>query len=235
MIHKIVDKADPYRNVERLKQKMREHGAVFMKTDEVFDLPEQNIITVNVPVTKEYKKFKRNRLVTVDGIEFVGDSTLSFRLYQRQLCSAYNPQKVQAFRDLLESTQDRLIVFYNFNCELIELQSACNDLERPYSMVNGSFKNLDAYENESNSVTLVQYQAGAMGLNLQKANKIIYFTLPLGKGSCGIWEQSKKRIHRIGQNQPCFYYYLLCKNSCEEKNLKMLKLGKDLTDELFFE
>ena len=233
MIHKIVDKDDPYKNVERLKQKMREHGSVFMKTEEVFDLPTQNFITVNVPTTKEYRKFTRNHLVTVDGIEFVGDSTLSFRLYQRQLCSAYNPHKVQAFRDILESTQDRLVVFYNFNCELVELQAACNDLERPYSMVNGSIKDLSNYEQESNSVTLVQYKAGAMGLNLQKANKIVYFSLT---EEAELFEQSLKRIHRIGQKKPCFYYMLICQNSIEDQEiLPTLNIRKEYTNALFEE
>lgn len=72
-----------------------------------------------------------------------------------------------------------------------------------------------------------------MGGNYQKANKIIFFTLPLGQGSCDLWEQSKKRIHRIGQGRTCFYYYLLVKGSIEEKNLAALKVGKELTDELF--
>lgn len=232
-IHKVVDKDDPYKNVERLKQKMRDHGAVFMKTEEVFDLPEQNFIQINVPTTKEYRKFKKDRLVTVDGIEFVGDSVLSHRLYQRQLCTAYNPQKVQAFRDLLQSTQDRLIVFYQFTCELVELQAACNDLDRPYSIVNGSVKDLTAYEQESNSVTLVQYQAGAMGLNLQKANKIVYFSLT---EEAELFEQSKKRIHRIGQERPCFYYMLICQNSIEDQEiLPTLNIRKEYTDELFEE
>lgn len=233
MVHKIVDKEDPYKNVERLKQKMRDHGAVFMKTEEVFDLPEQNFVQIDVPTTKEYKKFKKDHVVTVDGIEFVGDSILSYRLYQRQLCTAYNPNKIQAFRDLLESTQDRLIVFYNFNCELEALQAACDDFERPYSIVNGSTKDLTAYEEESNSVTLVQYQAGSMGLNLQKANKIVYFSLT---EESELFEQSKKRIHRIGQSKPCFYYLLICSNSIEDKEiLPTLSLRKEYKDELFEE
>lgn len=231
MIHKVVDKEDPYKNIERLKQKMRDHGAVFMKTDEVFDLPEQNFIQINVPVSKEYLKFKRDRLITIDGFEFVGDSLLSYRLYQRQLCTAFNSNKIQAFRDLLESTQDRLIVFYNFNCELDVLHKVCDELNRPISIVNGSIKDLTAYESESNSVTLVQYQAGSMGLNLQKANKIIYFSLT---EEAELFEQSKKRIHRIGQEKPCFYYLLICKNSIEDKEiLPMLNIKKERVDELF--
>lgn len=232
-IHKTVNKDDPYKNVERLKQKMREHGSVFMKTEEVFDLPEQNFIQINVPTTKEYRKFKKDHLVTVDGIEFVGDSILSYRLYQRQLCTAYNPNKLDAFKDLLESTQDRLIVFYNFNCELDQLQAACNELNRPHGAVNGEQKNLVPYEEESNSVTFVQYQAGAMGLNLQKANKIVYFGLT---EEAELFEQSKKRIHRIGQEKPCFYYMLICQNSIEDREiLPTLNIRKEYTDELFDE
>jgi SNF2 family DNA or RNA helicase len=253
MIHKVVDKDDPYKNVERLKQKMREHGAVFMKTEDVFDLPKQNFITINVPATKEYRKFKRDHLITIDTmnlcefkddsdfhgkdvtprVELVGDSILSFRLYQRQLCSAYNPHKIQAFKDLLESTQDRLIVFYNFNCELEILQSICNGLNKPCSIVNGSTKDLSNYEQESNSVTLVQYKAGAMGLNLQKANKIVYFSLT---EEAELFEQSKKRVHRIGQEKPCFYYILICQNSIEDQEiLPTLDIRKTYTDELFNE
>lgn len=230
MIHKIVDKKDPYRNVERLKQKMREYGCDFVKTEEVFDLPEQNFIQINVPTTKEYRKFKKDHLVTVDGIEFVGDSTLSFRLYQRQLCTAYNQNKVQAFTDLLESTQDRLIVFYQFNCELEVLKGVCEALERPVSVVNGSVKDLTAYEEESNSVSLIQWQSGSLGLNLQKANKTIYFSLT---ESAENWMQAHKRTHRIGQERPCFYYILLSKNSIEEQILDCLERGVDFVDELF--
>ena len=99
--------------------------------------------------------------------------------------------------------------------------------------MNGRIKDLTAYETQDNSVTFVQYQAGAMGLNLQLSHHVVYFTLPLGKGSCDLWEQSKKRIHRIGQHQTCFYHYLLVENSIEMKNLQSLRLGKDLTDALF--
>ncbi|WP_337961156.1 helicase-related protein [Caloramator sp. mosi_1] len=79
-------------------------------------------------------------------------------------------------------------------------------------------------------MTLVQYQAGATGINLQRANKVIYFSLPL---SSDLLMQSKKRIHRIGQSRTCFYYYLMTKNSIEEKILDVLKERQDFTLDLF--
>ena len=76
---------------------------------------------------------------------------------------------------LVDSTEDRLIVFYNFNEELTELTALVQD--KPVSIVNGSIKDLSAYEEHENSITFVQYQAGAMGLNLQKQIKqfILHF------------------------------------------------------------
>lgn len=227
---KIVDPDNPYKNVERLKRKFREHGAIFMKTEEVIELPKQNFNIVKVPKIKEYGKFDRNSYVMMGDDELVGDNILSKRLRLRQLCGQYNKHKLQAFRDLAESTSDRLIVFYNFNAELYRLKKIASDLERPISEVNGSIKDLSAYENEENSITFVQYQAGSMGLNLQKSNKTIYFTLPLKSEH---FEQSKKRTHRVGQAEPCFYYLLVCKNTIEEDILSTLEMRRDYTDELF--
>ena len=69
-----------------------------------------------------------------------------------------------------------------------------------------------------------------MGLNLQLSNRIVFFTLPL---SSEHFEQSKKRIHRIGQQKTCFYYLMICEGSVEEQILQTLEQRKDFTDELF--
>lgn len=234
-----------YKNVNHLKKKLAQYGAVFMKTEEVMNLPEQIVQKIFLKTTKEYRYFIKNSYLLLDTlnlcqfkdvtprVELVGDNSLTKTLYARQLCGQYHKEKLEAFRDLLESTEDRVIVFYNFNEELNRLKKICESLNREISFVNGSGMSMYAYEEIPNSVLFVQYQAGAMGGNFQKANKIIYYTLPLGKGSCDLWEQSKKRIHRIGQNRPCFYYYLLVKGSFEEQNLAALQEGKELTDGLF--
>ena len=219
-----------YKNVDRLKKKLEEHGAIFMKSEEVFDLPEQVIIPVHSKPTKEYRKFMRDAVITIEGRESIGDTIISKRIYSRMMCSYLNKERLAAFKDLVQSTEDRLIVFYNFNEELNTMQAALAELERPFSVVNGETKDLTAYEEHGDSITFVQYQAGAMGLNLQKANKIIYFSLT---DRSELFEQSKKRIHRIGQEQTCFYYLMICPGTVEEDILHTLELRKDYTDELF--
>ena len=231
--HKIVDKDDPYKNVERLKDKLRKYGAVFMKTEDVLDLPEQNFIQVMVDAPKEYKKFMKDDYIKLnDELELIGDTIFTKRLYARQLCSQYNQNKIDALVDLIQSTQDRLIIFYNFNAELDILKGICDEQNRPYSEVNGSVKDLYHYEHSDSSISLIQFQAGAMGLNLQKCNKIIYFSLP---ERSELFEQSKKRIHRIGQSQSCFYYVMMARNTIERDIYETLEMRKDYTDELFKE
>lgn len=221
-----------YKNEERMKRKMREHGCDFLKTEDVLDLPDQIDQKIYVDSTKQYKFFRKNEYLEIDDTELIGDTILKKMLYERQLCGQYQNDKFTAYQDLLRSTEDRFIVFYNFNDELVELMNLADGVDRPISVINGQEKELACYDEYSNSVTLVQYQAGAMGLNLQKANRIIYFTPPL---SSELFEQSKKRIHRIGQNNTCFYYYLICRGSIEEKIYRTLAKRKDYTDKLFKE
>lgn len=240
-----------YKNVDRLKSKMRDYGCRFLKTDEVFDLPEQVFNEIKVNTIPEYRKFKRDRVVTLisryenskqitedeynellEEKEFVGDTTLTKMLYERQLCGSYNANKLEALKDLLESSDDRIIIFYNFNNELDSIKELCEELNRPVNEVNGQVKDLTNWNEQNNTILLGQYQAASMGLNLQQANKIIYFTPPL---SSELFEQSKKRTHRIGQKETCFYYELICRNSIEEKIYKVLATRRDYTDKLFEE
>lgn len=222
---------DGYKNVDRLKRKMREYGCHFLKTEDVLELPDQIFTTVRVEQSKEYKKFKKDRVITIEDTQLVGDNTLTKMLYERQLCGQYSKAKLEAFKDLVESTEDRLIVFYNFTSELDAMLRLLSE-DKPFSIVNGQTKDLYAYENKRDSITFIQYQAGAMGLNLQKANKIIYYSPPL---SSELYEQSKKRTNRIGQNRTCYYYNLTVTGSIEEKIYKTLAMRKDYTEKLFEE
>lgn len=219
-----------YKNIGRLKRKMREYGCNFLKTDDVFDLPQQTFDIISVPTTAEYKKFRKNKVVELDERTLIGDTTLTELLYCRQLCGAYNPDKINALADLLQSSNDRFIIFYNFDAELSVIKSVCEKLKRPVSEINGHTKTTTAFEKYDNAVLLGQYQSASMGLNLQQANKIIYFTPPL---SSELYEQSKKRTHRIGQEKPCFYYQLVCKNTVEIDIYKTLSERRDYTEKLF--
>ena len=201
-----------------------------MKTEDVFELPEQNFIPIKVKQSSNYRKFLKDKYLEFDSQELLGDTALTYLLGLRQLSGMYSKEKLDRLSDLIDSTEDRLIIFYNFERELDEIVKIAKNKIRPISIVNGKTKNLTNYETKDDSITLIQYQAGSMGLNLQKANKIVYFTPPQ---QSELYEQSKKRIHRIGQERSCFYYNLIVEKSVEERIYRALKERRDYTDELF--
>lgn len=223
------DKKEPYKNVNRLKRKMREYGCVFMKTEEVFDLPEQNFIELKIENDENYKEFEEHCIVKFKNVKIIGDTVLNYRLGLRQLACIYNENKKTRLKDLINSTEGRLIIFYNFNDELRAIKD-CIPKDRPVSYVNGSCVDKKNYNTYDNSITLMQYQAGAKGHNMQKANHLIFYS-PTEK--CEDYMQSIKRIHRIGQERPCFYYKFIVKDSIEEQIYYALEKGEDYTNELF--
>lgn len=219
-----------YKNIDGLKKIMEQYGCVFMKTEEAISLPDKVDIDINVKANKYYREFKNNSIVEIGEKKLIGDCILNKLLYLRQLCGLYSEEKKKALIDLLTSTNKRVIIFYNFKKEYEEIKSICEKLERSISVISGETKDIDAYNKINDSITLIQYVAGAMGLNLQKADTIIYFSPCL---SSDLYEQSKKRINRIGQKNTCFYYHLIVKNSIEEKIYKTLAQKMDYSEKLF--
>lgn len=225
-----ITKVTGYKNEERLVRKMKELGCDFLKTDDVIDLPEQRFIRIDVPMSEYYRKFAKVNVITAFGRDFVGDTVFGDLTAKRQLAAAYSRAKLEAFGDLLSSTSKRLVVFYNFDVELEGLTEELAKRGRPYGLLNGKAHDLSPFFDTDDGVALIQYQSGAMGVNLQQADTCIYFSPPLASS---LFEQSKKRIHRVGQDKPCTYYELVSKGTVEEKIYDTLAMRRDYTEKLF--
>lgn len=219
-----------YKNVDRLVSKMHDLGCDFLKTSDALDLPEQTFVTVECPATPELKRFRKKGIVTLpEGTEIVGDSTFAALSGERMLAGALSKYKLDALKTILEGTSERVVVFYNFKAECDTIATLCNVLERPHCEINGYSHDLTKFE-EDGCVCIVQYQAGAMGLNLQAARYTVYYSPPLASS---LFEQSKKRTHRVGQTQACTYYQLMTVGSVEYDIYRNLAKRQDYTDKLF--
>lgn len=225
-----ITKVTGYKNEERLVRKMKGLGCDFLKTDDVIDLPDQRFIRVDVPMSEYYRKFAKTNVITAFGREFVGDTVFGDLTAKRQLAAAYSRTKLEAFGDLLDGTSKRLVVFYNFDVELEGLTAELEKRRRRYGVLNGKAHDLSPFFDTDDGVALIQYQSGAMGVNLQQADTCVYFSPPLASS---LFEQSKKRIHRVGQDKPCTYYELVSKGTVEEKIYDTLAMRRDYTEKLF--
>lgn len=225
-----ITKVTGYKNEERLVRKMKGLGCDFLKTDDVIDLPDQRFIRVDVPMSEYYRKFAKTNVITAFGREFVGDTVFGDLTAKRQLAAAYSRAKLEAFGDLLDGTSKRLVVFYNFDVELEGLTAELEKRCRRYGVLNGKAHDLSPFFDTDDGVALIQYQSGAMGVNLQQADTCVYFSPPLASS---LFEQSKKRIHRVGQDKPCTYYELVSKGTVEDKIYDTLAMRRDYTEKLF--
>lgn len=225
-----ITKVTGYKNEERLVRKMKGLGCDFLKTDDVIDLPDQRFIRVDVPMSEYYRKFAKTNVITAFEREFVGDTVFGDLTAKRQLAAAYSRAKLEAFGDLLDGMSKRLVVFYNFDVELEGLTAELEKRCRRYGVLNGKAHDLSPFFDTDDGVALIQYQSGAMGVNLQQADTCVYFSPPLASS---LFEQSKKRIHRVGQDKPCTYYELVSKGTVEDKIYDTLAMRRDYTEKLF--
>lgn len=219
-----------YKNENRLVSKMRSLGCDFLKTGDVLDLPAQRFIDVWCGRTPEYTGFMHDRVIEAFGREFVGDTVFGAMSAERMLAGAYSEPKLSAFKDLIEGTSGRIVVFYNFDVELEKIRAVVEGCKRPLSVLNGHRHDLVDFRGDDTAVVAVQYQAGAMGVNLQEARYAVYFSPPLASS---LFEQSKKRIHRVGQDKPCTYYLLKSAGTIETDIYENLAKRRDYTEKLF--
>lgn len=228
----VLSKKNPYKNLDELNKILREDlHCVFLKTNDVIELPEQRFIDIAVSETKQYRAFMVNGYIDFGDREYIAGSPTEKLLYSRYLCGADNSNKIDVLTTLLEGIDDRVIIFYNFNNEHDVLIKLCKKLKRKAFTCNGNVKQVDEFKKCDKSVLLVQYQAGATGLNLQFCNKVIYFTPPM---SSNLFEQSKARIWRCGQSKKSSYWLLVsgienqiyqALNEKQDYNLKLFKGG----------
>lgn len=219
---------DGYKNVEELKENLRNHGAVFMRTDEAIELPDKIEETTYVPTTDAYEDFRHDWLVEIDGEEIVGDTPLNKMLGLRKLSSYYNGYKKEALADILEVNPERIVVFYNFKSELDVIRKIVG--KRHFCEINGTHHDQKMFDMHDDCVIAVQYQSGSMGLNLQASHIAVYYSPTL---SADLFMQSQGRIHRIGQTEKCNYIYLVCEDSVEEHIYKTLRRREDYVLQLF--
>lgn len=230
---KVISKKEPYKNLDILIEDLEEHGMHKLRTEDCIELPGKTDITIEVPNTKDYARFNEHGIAHVENTELVADNISAARMGLRRLASSYNPNKLDAVSDLLQSTDERVIIFHQFQEDANKLIELCRKLGKPYAVQNGQRHDLEKtgeYDKNDDCVCIVQWQSGGYGLNLQKARIGVFYSLP---DSYEVFEQAKGRIYRNGQTLPVIYYNISAKDSIDEKIKKALDQKLDYSDKQF--
>jgi len=244
-----------YKNLSELKVLIADNMLRRKKEDVMTELPEKIYENVYIELDKEekeiYKAVKeeiKNTLKEFEVNRVLEDRFLSnvmvkmIRLKQvtgslELVCGRRHSSKLDTVKELLTDIlhgTSKVIIFTQFSEMadiLIRELSDFNPL-----LISGKVDNNTRQENvhkfqddTQNHKVLVMTEAGAYGLNLQKANYIIHYDLPW---SISKMEQREGRAHRIGQKQNVTIYNMLALGTVDEYVYKVLMKKQRLSENI---
>lgn len=141
--------------------------------------------------------------------------------------------KLSALEDILDGAMaegKKLVIIARF---IPEIKAICKLLEKRglgYSCITGEVKNRDEqvarFQNEPEVMAFVgQIATAGLGITLTAASTMVFYSLDYSMSN---FEQTKARIHRVGQRMPCTYLYLVARGTVDEKVLAALENKADL-------
>ena len=141
--------------------------------------------------------------------------------------------KLSALEDILDGAAaegKKLVIIARF---IPEIRAICGLLKKRglrYCYITGEVKNreeqVSAFQNDPAVMAFVgQIATAGLGITLTAASTMVFYSLDYSMSN---FEQTKARIHRVGQRMPCTYLYLVARGTVDEKVLKALKDKADL-------
>lgn len=132
------------------------------------------------------------------------------------------------------SQGQKVLVFSFFKGMLAMIGDALENQNIDYVKLTGESQNREELvetfkTDESKRAFLISLKAGGFGLNLSEAN---YVFLVDPWWNPAVEQQAIDRTHRIGQTQHVFAYKLICKDTIEEKILKIQEKKQAIANEL---
>lgn len=138
-----------------------------------------------------------------------------------------NHTKADALKELLcdMSKNEKVVVFCVFKHDIASVHDVCHSLGISSFELSGSVNTYKAWQECEGGVIAVQIQAGAEGIDMTCSRMCVYYSLP---HSLSLYEQSKARLYRPGQEHRVLFSYLLCKNTIDELIFNTLNNKRDL-------
>nr|DAO63033.1 MAG TPA: Chromatin remodeling complex ATPase [Caudoviricetes sp.] len=138
-----------------------------------------------------------------------------------------NTVKADALREFLQdlNRNEKVVVFCQFKHDIETVHEVCRSLNIASFELSGHANTLGAWQEFCGGVIAVQIQAGAEGVDMTCARMCVYYSLPQ---SLALYEQSKARLYRPGQQHKVLFSYLICENTIDELIYNALDNKSDL-------
>ncbi|MGB3210308.1 MAG: DEAD/DEAH box helicase [Desulforhopalus sp.] len=238
----------------KLKKLIRPFILRRIKSQVLEELPSRTEVTLNVEMSSEeahfYEALRQN---AIDMLENAREKKgrhlqiLTEIMKLRQACcnprlldsnSAVESSKLRVFASVIEellSSRHKALVFSQFIGHLSIIREYLDKQGISYQYLDGSTSTkqrkirVDAFQAGEGDLFLISLKAGGLGLNLTAADYVIHMD-PWWNPA--IEDQASDRAHRIGQTRPVTIYRLVCKNTIEEKIVRLHQEKRDLAGSL---
>jgi len=228
----------------------RIHSIAFRATkDECLDLPETTDVLRTVelePKTQRlYRDMVHDSFIAINGGEVTAANVLTRLLRLSQLTGGFlrsddsgrsvpvSSAKLSALSDIVDGMAEegkKLVIIARFLPEIDAIRKMLEQKAIGYSVVSGEIRDRDEqvrrFQTDPDTTVFIgQIATAGLGITLTAADTMVFYSLDYSMSN---FEQTKARIHRVGQRNPCTYIYLVAGDTVDEKVLKALRDKADL-------
>lgn len=246
---KIIDKYNPYKNLDELQEKM---FSCAFKVDVELNLPAVQDIDYEFDLSptaqKYYKQIKKEGVLELQEGYMAAANVLSVITRLQQVTSGYVPltdeygvtkiteidtSRQEALKDLLDNIplEEPVVIFCKYKKDLKNVRKIATAGTRSCSELSGNESSLSEWLAGKTNVLIVQISSGAEGIDLTRARYNIYYSMT---HSLSQYKQSRKRTHRPGQTRPVVYYRLVAKmnkgKTIDEQIIQSLDNNQEIID-----
>jgi superfamily II DNA or RNA helicase len=257
-----IDKFGSREKTQHLKKIIHPFTLRRTKEQVAKDLPDKTVTvlwcTMEAEQRRLYNEYRDNfrskllKRIDEEGIGKSGMYVLEGLLRLRQICDhpalvtkreSDETQSVkinELIRDVQENGGNHKVLVFSQFTEMLQLiRTQFDESGISYCYLDGSTalhhrkEQVEKFqEDESIKAFLISLKAGGVGLNLTVAD-YVYLVDPWWNPAAE--QQAIDRAHRIGQKRKVFAYKMICKDTVEEKILRLQERKKMLADDLIQE
>lgn len=190
---------------------------------EALDLPDRTFIGVDFKRTPDYMK------TILDRRNAAGDLLDTASALAHALRQTLTQPKLDYLADLIEGTDENVVIFYNY---ITEREAILSLIEKKFKDRLVIRQDGDKHEvprkadwdKIKRSITVSHYKSGSTGVEMTYATQVIYFSPTY---SYAEYLQSIGRVYRNGQAEKTTFYNFRTPNSIEEDIYSVLKTKND--------
>ena len=235
----------------------RLHSIAFRATKaECLDLPEFTDIVQRIDLEPQamriYRQLVRDSYAELAEGTVTVTNVLSQLLRLSQLTGGYvgndeaggveqvSTAKLDALADLVDGAVAdgrKIVVIARFVPEIHAIGKMLEKKKIRYAQISGEIRDRDeqiaAFQDDPEvPVFIGQIATAGLGITLTAASLMVFYSLDYSMSN---YEQTRARIHRVGQKNECTYIHLVARGTVDEKVLKALhdkaNLAKSLVDD----